>query len=208
MYMSTNTQVTAWELWGTHCERMATLDAPRDGDDESSSASSGVGNGSRAGRGAEAADEPSGQWLCAAMTCHLNALRSHTDEEPQRRLAARALLLLSLHPNARDPRVPPGSAQSQTSAAPPASASQPAQPQSGAPTQPSTPTQPAAGSAASAGTTPAGGQVGAGGSAAGQAGAGGNSSSSGSSEASYSSVGAIFAHLSELVDAAYVACIN
>ena len=35
------------------------------------------------------------QRAVAATTCVLNALRAHTEEEPQRRLAARALLLLS-----------------------------------------------------------------------------------------------------------------
>jgi hypothetical protein len=65
-------QATAWEQWGVLCERMA-VDA---------------GDGDGPGR--------SGSWAVAAMTCHLNALRAHADEEPQRRLAARALMLLSL----------------------------------------------------------------------------------------------------------------
>ncbi len=63
----------AWEGWADLCQRMT---AVRDG-------------------GGDGESSPK-QWAVAAMVCLLNALRSHTEEEPQRRLVTRALLLLSL----------------------------------------------------------------------------------------------------------------
>ena len=77
----------AWEWWGDQCDRMTALAVAKAG---------GAGPG---GAGEKMVDTDGSdavrQWAVAATTCVLNALRAHTEEEPQRRLAARALLLLS-----------------------------------------------------------------------------------------------------------------
>jgi hypothetical protein len=64
--------VGAWEGWGELCQRVSTR---------------------------EANPEQHAQWATAAMVCLLQALRSHSEDEPQRRLATRTLLLLALEPD-------------------------------------------------------------------------------------------------------------
>lgn len=72
--------VGAWEGWAEVCHRVAMTHTGESVDAEQHT-----------------------QWATAAMVCLLNALRSHTEDEPQRRLALRALLLLATAPDAVGP---------------------------------------------------------------------------------------------------------